>query len=123
MSAVISITQEQATNKRYQLSATMPRNELPIAQTDVSTQDRLAGVDVLRGLCILSVLLHHSHLRFTLSKLPVNDVLPETLNQVLFWTGLYAVMAFFVISGFLITGISIRRWGVLGEVHAGRFYR
>jgi peptidoglycan/LPS O-acetylase OafA/YrhL len=28
-----------------------------------------------------------------------------------------------VISGFLITGLSIRRWGQLGDVHTGRFYR
>ena len=105
------------------MNATTPRIELPRAPSEVSPQDRLAGVDVLRGLCILSVLLHHIHLRFKGSKLPVNDVLPETLNQVLFWTGLYAVMAFFVISGFLITGISIRRWGALGDVPTWRFYR
>ncbi len=87
------------------------------------SRNRLAGVDVLRGLCILSVVLHHIHLRFTTSKYPVNNVLPETLNQVLFWSGLYAVIAFFVISGFLITGLSIRRWGALGSVHVGSFYR
>jgi peptidoglycan/LPS O-acetylase OafA/YrhL len=92
-------------------------------QTEVPRQYRLAGVDVLRGLCILSVVLHHSHLRFTLGKYPVNHVLPATLNQVLFWSGLYAVIAFFVISGFLITGLSIRRWGTLGNIPAARFYR
>jgi peptidoglycan/LPS O-acetylase OafA/YrhL len=96
-------------------------DELPTAS--VPTRDRLAGVDVLRGLCILSVVLHHIHLRFKGSHYPVNDVLPATLNQVLFWTGLYAVIAFFVISGFLITSLSIRRWGSLGSVHTGRFYR
>lgn len=69
---------------------------------------RLAGVDVLRGLCILSVVLHHIHLRFTTNKYAVNDVLPGGLNQVLFWSGLYAVIAFFVISGFLITGWTIK---------------
>ena len=88
-----------------------------------ANRNRLAGVDVLRGLCILSVVLHHIHLRFKGSKYPVDDVLPHTLNQVLFWSGLYAVIAFFVISGFLITGLSIRRWGELGSVHAGNFYR
>ena len=97
--------------------------EPPNLQTEVPTQYRLAGIDVLRGLCILSVVLHHIHLRFTTSKFPVNDVLPETLNRVLFWSGLYAVIAFFVISGFLITSLSIRRWGTLGSIHTGRFYR
>src|SRR3982750_3750527 len=98
-------------------------NGPPDLEPEVPNQSRLAGVDVLRGLCILSVLLHHSHLRFTGNKFPVNHVLPETLNRVLFWSGLYAVIAFFVISGFLITGLSVRRWGALGTVHAGRFYR
>jgi peptidoglycan/LPS O-acetylase OafA/YrhL len=95
----------------------------PGLATEVQRQDRLAGVDVLRGLCILSVLLHHAHLRFTTSHYPVKGVLPETLERVLFWSGLYAVIAFFVISGFLITSLSIRRWGTLGNVHARRFYR
>jgi len=97
--------------------------ELPNLETEVPRQYRLAGVDVLRGLCILSVVLHHIHLRFTLGKYPVKGVLPETLERVLFWSGLYAVIAFFVISGFLITSLSIRRWGELGGVHTGRFYR
>lgn len=84
---------------------------------------RLNGVDVLRGLSVLLVTLHHIHLRFWLNKYNVNDVMPKTLNQVLFWSGYYAVVVFFVISGFLITGHSIRRWGELGHIHVGRFYR
>ena len=85
---------------------------VPQLETQVPMQSRFAGIDVLRGLCILSVVLHHIHLRFTTSRnpvYPVNDVLPETLNRVLFWSGLSAVIAFFVISGFLITSLSIRR--------------
>lgn len=84
---------------------------------------RLPGVDVLRGLCICSVVLHHIHLRFTTAKYPFNDVLPHTLNQILFWSGLYAVIAFFVISGFLITRLSIQRWNSLPAIHTGAFYR
>jgi peptidoglycan/LPS O-acetylase OafA/YrhL len=97
--------------------------EPPSLENEVPAQDRLAGIDVLRGLCILSVVLHHIHLRFTLGKYPVKDVLPEALDRVLFWSGLYAVIAFFVISGFLITSLSIRRWGTLESIHTGRFYR
>jgi peptidoglycan/LPS O-acetylase OafA/YrhL len=85
-------------------------------------QFRLAGVDVLRGVSVLLVVLHHIHLRFKINKYPVDDVLPDTLNQVLFWSGYYAVIAFFVISGFLITGISIKRWNSLGTIHPLRFY-
>src|ERR1044072_183488 len=100
----------------------MPRTSTDAMPT-AANSNRLAGVDVLRGLCILSVVLHHIHLRFTTSKLPVDDVLPATLNQVLFWSGLYAVIAFFVISGFLITGLSIRRWETLASVNIGSFSR
>ncbi len=32
------------------------------------------------------------------------------------------VIAFFVISGFLITRLSIGRWGPLGHIHIGAFY-
>jgi len=88
-----------------------------------SSRFRLAGVDLLRGLCVLAVVLHHIHLRFVLNEYQVNSVLPETLNQVMFWSAYYAVITFFVISGFLITGLTIRRWEILGNVHAGQFYR
>jgi peptidoglycan/LPS O-acetylase OafA/YrhL len=49
-------------------------------------------------------------------------VLPKELNQVLFWSGYYAVITFFVISGFLISSLSLRRWGRLGNVATERFY-
>lgn len=84
---------------------------------------RLAGVDVLRGISVLLVVLHHVNLRFLLNHLPVQKALPALLEQVLFWSGYYAVVAFFVISGFLITGLSLRRWGSLGGMRIGDFYR
>ncbi|HZT02823.1 MAG TPA: acyltransferase [Steroidobacteraceae bacterium] len=88
-----------------------------------AASSRLAGVDVLRGLCVLLVVLHHINLRFLLNHFPVQHALPATLQQVLFWSGYYAVVAFFVVSGFLITGLSLRRWGSLGCVQIGSFYR
>ncbi len=84
---------------------------------------RLAGVDVLRGVSVLLVVLHHVNLRFLLNDLAVKDALPAPVEQVLFWSGYYAVVAFFVISGFLITGLSLRRWGSLGGVRIDSFYR
>ncbi len=93
------------------------------ASVDEAGRGRLNGVDVLRGLSVLLVTLHHIHLRFWLNDYDVDSVFPKTVNQVLFWSGYYAVIVFFVISGFLITGLSIRRWGQLGHIHIGRFYR
>jgi peptidoglycan/LPS O-acetylase OafA/YrhL len=91
-------------------------------QRDEGERFRLNGVDVLRGVSVLLVTLHHIHLRFWLNDYDVDSVFPKPVNQVLFWSGYYAVITFFVISGFLITGLSIRRWKQLGRVHIGRFY-
>jgi peptidoglycan/LPS O-acetylase OafA/YrhL len=92
-------------------------------QPEESGRFRLDGVDVLRGLCVLLVVMHHIHLRFVINHYDVDAVMPKLLNQVLFWSGYYAVITFFVISGFLITRLSVRRWGSLEKVHIGRFYR
>lgn len=89
---------------------------------EISSRVRLEGLDVLRGLAVLLVVLHHIHLRFWLNDYPVDDVLAKPVNQVLFWSGYYAVIVFFVVSGFLITRLSVRRWGSLGSIQIGRFY-
>jgi peptidoglycan/LPS O-acetylase OafA/YrhL len=89
---------------------------------EVPARFRLDGVDVLRGLCVLLVTLHHIHLRFKLNHFDVDHTLPPVINQVLFWSGYYAVIVFFVISGFLITGLSIRRWETPANIQVGHFY-
>ena len=83
---------------------------------------RLDGVDAIRGLAVVMVVMHHIHLRFWLNDYPVDGVLPKPVNQLMFWSGYYAVIAFFVISGFLITNLSIRRWGSPGSIRVAHFY-
>ncbi len=85
-------------------------------------QSRLPGVDLLRGLAVLLVLLHHIHLRFEFNDYDTDGWLPRAWNQLFWWSGYQAVIAFFVISGFLITRLSISRWGPLGHVPIRAFY-
>lgn len=81
-----------------------------------------AGIDALRGLCVLAVALHHVHLRFALNHYDVAALAPKPLARVLFWSGYYAVIVFFVISGFLITTLSIERWRSLARIDVRAFY-
>lgn len=84
--------------------------------------NRLAGVDILRGLAAMFVVIHHVHIRFRINGYQVEPFLPESVNKVVMWTGYYAVVCFFVISGFLITRLSLRRWGSLDQISPVAFY-
>ncbi|MEO6079063.1 MAG: acyltransferase [Steroidobacteraceae bacterium] len=86
------------------------------------SQRRNGGIDVLRGLSILLVVMHHIGIRMPLSKTPVANLLPPWLLQGLNFNGTEAVIIFFVISGFLITRRSQERWGDLRNISAGDFY-
>src|ERR1700736_4906835 len=71
---------------------------------------RLDGVDLLRGLSIVFVLMNHVNMRLLGAKVPYTKGLPAQLTYSLVWNGQFAVQMFFVISGYLITSTSIRRW-------------
>ena len=84
---------------------------------------RLDGVDLLRGLAILSVLLNHVNMRLVLGHIRYGSGLPPSLLAMLVWNGQHGVQMFFAISGFLITSTSLRRWGDLSGVRVLDFYR
>ncbi|MGA7539415.1 MAG: acyltransferase [Steroidobacteraceae bacterium] len=84
---------------------------------------RLDGIDLLRGLAILLVLLNHVNMRLVIAQVPYGRELPHLLLSMLVWNGQRGVQMFFAISGFLITSTSLRRWGDLASVRVLDFYR
>ena len=83
---------------------------------------RLQGVDVLRALAILFVLMNHVNMRLRFARIPYTEGLPEQLVTSLVWNGQRGVQIFFAVSGFLITAMSLRRWGSLSRVSVRGFY-
>ena len=83
---------------------------------------RNPGIDLLRGLSILFVILNHLGLRIPLRKTALADVVPTWFLNRLSYNGYEAVFVFFVISGFLIAGNAITRWGSLERIDVRAFY-
>lgn len=84
---------------------------------------RLDGVDLLRGLAILFVLLNHVNMRLVIGHIAYGGKLPASVLSMLVDNSQHGVQMFFAISGFLITSTSIRRWGSLASVPVLDFYR
>ena len=83
---------------------------------------RLDGIDLLRGLAIFFVLMNHINIRLLGADVLYARFLPEQLVHVLVWNGQLGVQMFFAVSGFLITSITLRRWGSLAQVRLRGFY-
>jgi peptidoglycan/LPS O-acetylase OafA/YrhL len=84
---------------------------------------RFDGVDVLRGLSILAVVLLHINLRMQAASISSKAMVPSWLFHLLFWNGNNGVTVFFAVSGFLITNTSLRRFGSLDLMQPMAFYR
>ncbi len=92
------------------------------SSTDDTLRGRLQGVDVLRALAILFVLMNHVNMRLRFARVPYTEGLPEQLVASLVWNGQRGVQIFFAVSGFLITAMSLRRWESLSRVSVRGFY-
>jgi len=61
---------------------------------------RLDGVDLLRGLAIVFVLMNHVNMRLLEAKVPYTAGMAPQLEMSLVWNGQFGVQMFFAVSGF-----------------------
>ena len=95
---------------------------LKVKSTTLQNSGRIDGIDVLRGLSILAVIILHINLRLRIAN-TFGRHWPAFIVSDVGWNGDNGVIVFFAISGFLITTMCLRRWKSLGEISLARFYQ
>jgi peptidoglycan/LPS O-acetylase OafA/YrhL len=81
-----------------------------------SSAPRIRELDVLRGVAVVLVLGRH------MPAVPLDaPFAAQTVFDLWLRVGWIGVDLFFVLSGFLVSGLLFREYGRLGEVHVGRF--
>lgn len=80
-------------------------------------------IDVLRGISILLVLIHHFNIPYKLHDTFLGvQVFAESFSTLIARNGNYGVTMFFVISGFLITQHTLQRNASLAQIDLKNFY-
>lgn len=80
------------------------------------------AIDALRGVAIGLVLLLHYSLTYRLTASPLADLFGVAAVRAVVRNGNYGVTMFFVVSGYLITSNSLRRYGSLAAIDVRAFY-
>jgi peptidoglycan/LPS O-acetylase OafA/YrhL len=82
------------------------------------------GIDVMRGIAILFVVIHHMALpfRLPLAKSGLGEWLSRRWTNALSFNGYEAVFIFFVLSGFLIARRAMQQFGALEHIQWRVFY-
>lgn len=108
-----------------EMSTTMEKTSSRVRQDAAysAAGGRVPGIDVLRGLSIIAVVVHHINIRIHFRDSALGHWIGPAANHALFWSGYYGVRVFFVISGFLITTWSLKRWSVLAKLDRRKFYQ
>ena len=86
-------------------------------------ENRNTFIDAIRGACILAVILIHINIRIPFDQCHLGKLIPPNIFNILFRSGYYGVMIFFVVSGFLITSSIMNKWGSLNKIELSQFYR
>ena len=80
-------------------------------------------IDILRGVSILLVLIHHFNIPYKLHDTFLDILIGgESLSTLIARNSNYGVTMFFVISGFLITQYTLQRSGSLAQIKLKDFY-